>query len=244
MSQAAPKSALFTASIIMRGSGLLTLLTGTLLVGSAMAGHSHNHTHKHPHVPHQLDPEAITHAIEAISKSTQTLGDTVVGRPMNIVKALTMQAYCDGVSEKIRKGIKIAQKSEPLNMSLSLGVLVATEDLVTVVNNTMTAVIEAHDVFANLSVVPLLPIRYIPHMDVIVLKDLKKQSKLSKEFGENVLLKVPPAGREDGQDRLDKIAESFAQAIAVYQRGVDLIAEETAFEDDLVNEKTAVPFTG
>lgn len=220
----------------MHVPSLLALLTGTLFAGSALAGH----THKHPKAPQQLEPDAIAQAIEAISQATWDLGYTVVQRPMSIIKAIVTQAQSDGLARKIKKGIKIAQKSEPLNMEIGLRVLVATEELVSIVNQTMTDVIEAHDVFANLPIVPHVPL--LPMMDSIVLSDLKRQSKLSKEFGEKVLLKVPAASRQDGQDRLDMIADSFAQAIAVYQNW-HTVAEETAVEEDISSNKTAVPFT-
>lgn len=216
----------------------LYLLTGALFAGSTIAGHSQRHSR----LPSAAEPamDAIEHAVGAISDATEALGSTVSQRPMSLTKGMAMQKQCWDIANKINQGIEIAQQSKPLNMGQALMVLVATEALVQTVNNTMTAVIKAQPVFASLPLVPLVP--FVPHMDAIVLKNLESQSKLSSQFGQDVLLKVPEAGRPDGRDRLDKIARSFAQAIAVY-RSKGAVAEETASEEEIVDEKTAVPFT-
>lgn len=212
----------------------LYLFAVALLAGPAIASPAHHR----PKVDHQLDQSAITNAIEAISESTEKLGDTIVQRPMNIITGLVLQAQCNGVTKNIKKGIKAAQESEPLNITSALYVLVATQNLVGTVNKTMTAVIDAHEVFVNLPLVPGIP--FVPHMDKIVLRNLKKQSKFSKEFGGKAMAKVPPAGRKDGQDRLDKIYHSFAMAIEVYQNKTNVMIG-TDFEEESVDEDSDLP---
>lgn len=224
----------FLSPIMLPTNGLY-LFTGALLAGPVIAGPLHHR----PKVDHHPDPNAIIHAIQAISESTEKLGDTVVQRPMNIIKGLVLQSQCNGVAKDIGKGIKSAQNSEPLNMTSALHVLVATEALVGTVNKTMTAVIDAHEVFASLPLVPFVP--FVPHMDKLVLKNLKKQSKLSKEFGDETIVKVPKSGRMDGQDRLDKIYHSFALAIEVYKNRTNVADATVLEEEDSVDEDIALP---
>lgn len=212
----------------------LFLFTAALLARPAVASPAHHR----PKNNHQVDASAIIHAIEAISESTEKLGDTVVQRPMNIITGLVLQTQCNRVTKNIRKGIEAAQDSEPLNITSALHVLIATQNLVGTVNKTMTAVIDAHEVFADLPLIPVIP--FVPHMDKIVLKNLKTQSKFSKEFGGKAMAKVPPAGRMDGQDRLDKIYLSFAMAIAVYENKTDVI-NGTGFEEESVDEDVDLP---
>lgn len=213
----------------------LHLFTVAILAGPVIAGPMHHQ----PKVDQPLDPNAITHAIQAISESTEELGDIVVQRPINIIKGIVLQSKCNGVTRNIKKGIKAAKNSEPLSMASALNALVATEALVGTVNKTMTAVIDAHEVFANLPLIPFVP--FVPHMDKIVLKNLKKQSKLSKEFGDETMLKVPKAGRHDGQDRLDKIYQSFALAISVYRNGTNVADATVLEEEDSVDEDITLP---
>lgn len=212
----------------------LYLFTAALLVSPAIASPAHHR----PKVDHHADPSAIIHAIETISESTEKLGDTVVQRPINIITGLVLQSQCNGVTKKIKKGIKAAQDSEPLNITSALHVLVATQNLVGTVNKTMAAVIDAHEVFVNLPLVPGIP--FVPHLDKIVLKNLKAQSKFSREFGGKAMAKVPPAGRKDGQDRLDKIYHSFAMAIEVYQNKTNVV-NVTDFEEESVDEDSDLP---
>lgn len=215
----------------------LSLLMGALLTGSAMAGHPHKH-------PHQEDFYAITHAIEAIGEATEKLGSTVSQLPMNILRGAIVQTESWNVAKKINKGIRVAKRSQPLNMTMAFHVLVATQDLVGTVNKTMEAVIKAHSDFQSLPVVPLLPM--VPHMDAIVLKNLKRQKQLSSQFGDTVLAKVPANGRKDGKNRLDKIARSFEQAIAVYENSravAEAATIEDADEEEVADQKIAVPFT-
>lgn len=192
---------------------VLYLLTGALFAGSAVVAYPH----KQPNLLQDGQPgqHPLVVAINSIAQSTESLGNTISERPINLIKGAVIQIQCWAVARKMKSGIQSAQDSKPMNMSDAFGILVATEDLVDVVNKTMTEVIKAHPVFASLPLIPLIP--FIPHMDLIVLKNLERQSYLSTLFGDSVLAKVPKAGRQDGKDRLDKIAQSFAQAISLYQ---------------------------
>lgn len=212
----------------------LYLLIGALFTGSAVAGPAQ----QRPKVDQDFDPSAIIHAIDAISASTEELGETVVKRPVNIFAGVVLRSQCNGITNAIKKGIKAADESAPLNMTSAFHILVATENLVGTVNKTMTAVIDAHKEFLDLPLVPFIP--FMPHVDKIVLKKLKKQSKLSKEFGGKTMAKVPSAGREDGQDRLNRIYHSFAMAIDVYENKT-IVVDETGFEDESVDEDIDLP---
>ncbi|KAL6872939.1 hydrophobic surface binding protein A domain-containing protein [Trichoderma novae-zelandiae] len=166
-------------------------------------------TTAHPSPP-DPNPNPILTALTSISAHTTALNTTVsswTGSPLTLL-AITAQSA--SLLASIRAGTRAASRaaSRAANLTLdqTLAVASATIALATDVNQTVTAIIGAKPKFDGLLVA-----------DPVVVLNLQLERDAAREFGDEVVVKVPVDLQGVARGLTAGIDESFAEGLAAYE---------------------------
>lgn len=167
-----------------------------------------------------LPGQIVCNAIDLITSPTKRLNTFIGDRRITFFKAVRVWLVCKKITRSIQSGTRSTMHAPNLTIEHAVYCLDATNKLVDAVNLTMENVIAHHTDFAKLPVIGIhLP--FVPHMDRIVYRVLKKQSQLSKVFGTAVIDKINPEHKAlvgPALERLINIYSSFDKAIHVYEK--------------------------
>jgi hypothetical protein len=147
------------------------------------------------------DGASIVFALTTVDATTTKLGTAVSTWKGDILGTLPIITESTTLLVQVKKGTKTAQQSKALDVAATLDVATATNKLVSSVNTTMGALIEATSKFNNLLLSPLI---YV---------NLGLQKKATGEMSEAIIEKVPAELRELARGLVAPIERSFEMAL-------------------------------
>ncbi|KAK4150782.1 putative antigenic cell wall protein [Chaetomidium leptoderma] len=164
-----------------------TLLAPLALVGTALA-----------------DGKAVVAALTKVDETTGKLGDAVTKWKGDIFGTLPIIAESTTLLVQVKKGTKTAEESEALDFDATLAVATATNNLVTSVNTTLSALMDAKPKFDKLLMSPL------------ILVTLGLQKRATTDMSAAIIAKVPAELQELAKGLVAPIDASFEQAIDAF----------------------------
>ncbi|KAI5463611.1 antigenic cell wall galactomannoprotein-like protein [Mariannaea sp. PMI_226] len=148
---------------------------------------------------------SIVSAMDAISNATKALNKTVASWDGLILGTAPIIVRSTQLLIEIKNGTEVAQASANLTFAEALQVAGATQSLSTVVNSTLTTIINAKHKFDRLLLSP------------IILLNLHLQKDATDDFSAAVIEKVPAALQETAKGLVKPISDSFDNAISKYK---------------------------
>lgn len=156
------------------------------------------------------DGAAIVAAMSTISTATVNLNNTVSSFPDNILlDALDIGSLlADSITllNDINSATSVAQQSANLTLTEAISVAESTLSLASVVESTLTNIVNSKPKFDKLLVV-----------SPVILLNLKSEKSATDNFGAAVVSKVPSELQATAQSLLAPIDDAFNSAIAAYE---------------------------
>lgn len=157
-------------------------------------------------VPVLADGAAIVSALRTVAVNTALLNNTVLSWNGDILGSPPILARSSDLLHSIDRATEVTDASANLTLLEAISVATATQGLIKDVNMTLSTIIAAKPKFDRLD------------LDKVTLVDLKFQRGATATFSVAVARKVPSNVVSSAAALSSQIDESFAKAIAVYQR--------------------------
>lgn len=212
----------------MQFSNLILAVIGTFACSTAIATPLPTSEIEPRHKKHW---KTIQRTIEDLDKTVYALNNFLGHGDIGLLKAGRVYLKAKAIGKQTKNGVKQADHSQNLDNVEAYEVLLSTEKLINSVNITMENVIDHWANFASLPLVPVVPLPFIPHADVLVYSVLQSLATQSRFFGSAVLEKIPDTGRHDGETRLKRIYAGFDKAVAKYEKKHAVLPRQAAGAD-------------
>lgn len=151
------------------------------------------------------DGAAVVVALDTIAAKTDTLNETVASWDGHLLGTLPIVIKSTDLLDAINDATEAAEQSAPLNNIEAVTVALATNNLVSDTNSTLTTIITARPKFDHLLLRP------------VILLNLKQQKEASSRFSAAVIEKVPEALQDAAKAIVAKLDASLEAALEVYQ---------------------------
>ncbi|KAK4158629.1 antigenic cell wall galactomannoprotein [Cladorrhinum sp. PSN259] len=150
------------------------------------------------------DGAAIVNGLKEVQSSTTKLGTAVTSWKGDLIGKIPILAGGLTLLATVDKATRTAKSSAPLDFGEAINVAVATTDLGTAVNTTLTALIEAKPKFDRRLLSPL------------ILIDLGLQRKATAELSAEIIKKVPAELQDVAKALVKPVDDGFALAIHAF----------------------------
>ncbi|KAF7907022.1 uncharacterized protein EAF01_004609 [Botrytis porri] len=151
------------------------------------------------------DGQAIVDAISEIANTTTSLNQTVSIWSGSLLTSLPIITFSAKLLIDINTGTWIASSSANLTLIETITIATATQNLVTVVEETLDTIVSAKPKFNKLLFSPL------------ILLDLVEEKSATDTFSAKIIEKIPEAFQETARAIVAPVDTAFDAAIADYK---------------------------